>query len=83
MDHLIEVSPNPVSWQVDWEAGCTVSRGNGGRAGAVDQGIATLWASSLAVLGTLGGTLGGARVQRKAAVLQVREEAGAQARARL
>ncbi|MFJ5292584.1 hypothetical protein [Streptomyces sp. NPDC088348] len=49
----------------------------------MDQGIATLWASSLAVLGTLGGTLGGARVQRKAAVLQVREEAGAQARARL
>ena len=49
----------------------------------MDQGIAALWASSLAVLGTLGGTLGGAWVQRKAAVLQVREEAGAQGRARL
>ncbi|MEO3751936.1 hypothetical protein [Streptomyces sp. B6B3] len=49
----------------------------------MDQGIAALWASSLAVLGTLGGTLGGAWVQRKAAVLQVREEAGAQSRARL
>jgi hypothetical protein len=49
----------------------------------VDQGVAAPWASSLAVLGTLGGTLGGAWVQRKAAVLQVREEAGAQGRARL
>lgn len=49
----------------------------------MDQGIAGLWASSLAVVGTLGGTLGGAWVQRKAAVLQVREEAGAQGRARL
>ncbi|MEV0261148.1 hypothetical protein AB0I49_07370 [Streptomyces sp. NPDC050617] len=49
----------------------------------MDQGVAALWASSLAVLGTLGGTLGGAWVQRQAAVLQVREEAGAQGRARL
>ncbi len=49
----------------------------------MDQGIAALWASSLAVLGTLGGTLGGAWVQRQAAVLRVREEAGAQSRARL
>ncbi|WP_406144627.1 hypothetical protein [Streptomyces sp. NBC_01012] len=87
VDRLIEVSPNSGSWPMGCETGCTVSRAmveeTDGRAGTLDQGIATLWASSLAVLGTLGGTLGGAWVQRKAAVLQVREEAGAQNRARL
>lgn len=49
----------------------------------MDQGSAAVWAAGFGVLGTLAGSLGGAYLQRKAALQQVREQAAAEARRQL
>ncbi len=49
----------------------------------MDQESATIWASGFGVFGTLAGALGGAYLQRRAAVEQVREQEGADIRSRL